>query len=769
LPDVSVIATTPLAAEQGAVPGVFTFSRTGNLANPLLVRYALSGSATAGSDYLAPPDTLTLPAGQASATLSIIPIDDAVPELDETIVLTLLPDDAYRVGQPGHPASATITLRDNDAIPLHPIQVQVAADGTGTYSLILHNPAASAQTFTLTLPAFADYTISTSNESGGPVYDWQDISAAGTRVTNLDNTDDNWTAHINGQGGATGPIPFGFSFPFYPDAGGGHFSAGFINSNGILSLANPGSPLLSSQSYNNQPLPNTLTVGHSFLPPNSICFFWDDLLFRNAANQPAGAAHIRSLDRSGDGSLDTFIVQFTDVRHHSDRNQSLTAQAILHASGEILLQYKSITFDQARLGATIGIQDGTPGTPRATQVAYNSNFVTEGLAVRLTPPVRWLTAATTSLTIPAGSSTTLTLGFDATGFPIGTVRAAPIRLTSNLAAQPAVSLGVQMSVVDPDDLIPTERTVTFAAGTSGYAHTATTIRSGQATTNFGTNAQLIVGLVNGNDRMRGVLSFPLPGIPTDAIVIAASLELTTAPQGGIGTLDTVELRALTATPQEDFVTWQQRTAAAAWSTPGGDALTPALTTLPAFDTTITGATRTFATSPLFVDAAQAAVATGQPLNLLVLSPGAEAQTSNRFARFASDDDPAAGSRPRLVVTYRRISSFPPFERWLHDHGLPLDSAPTIGEPPLLLAYALGLDPLSPGTAIAAAALDPSTSSLTLTFFRARAELTYEVLASSDLITWTVIATNPGAVGEEVTVTDTVSSFPRRFLRLRVTQ
>ncbi len=769
LPDVSVVATTPIAREQDTVPGVFTFSRTGNLASPLLVRYALSGTATPGADYLAPPGTLSFAAGSSSATLAIVPIDDDLPELDETVVITVLADEAYRVGQPGHPSSATIIIRDNDAVPLDPIQALVAADGTTTYTLTLNNPASSAQTFTLTLPAFADYTISTSHDSGGPVFDWQDISTTGTRVTNLDNTDDNWTIYINGQSGALGPLPFGFSFPFYPDAGGGNFTAGFINSNGILTLANPGSPLLNSQSFNNQPLPNTLTVGHSFLPPNSICFFWDDLLFRNAAGQPAGSAHIRSLDRDGDGTLDTFIVQFTDVRHHSDRNQRLTTQAILHASGEIILQYKEITFDQARLGATIGIQDGTPGTPRATQVAYNSNFVTDGLAVRLTPPVRWLSAASTSLTIPAGSSATLTLTFDATGFPVGTLRAAPILLTSNLATQPAVSIQTQMTVIEPPEPPPppVETTLTFTEGSAGYTHVGATIRSGQPTSNFGTNAQLIVGLVNGNDRMRAALSFPLIGIPADSIITAAYLELTSATQAGADTLGGLELHALSATPAEASVTWNTRSGTSAWTTPGGDFLSPPLATLPAFDATQIGVPRGFASTALFVDAVQGALTGARPLDLLLRSASAEAQTSNRFVRFASDDDTNPASRPRLHVTFRPLSSLTPFQRWLHENGFPFDTDPDAGQPPLILRYALGLDPLA-ATPLPSSFHVNSEARLQLSFFRARAELTYEVLASSDLSTWTVIATNPGAVGEEVTVTDPVSVTSRRFLRLRVT-
>jgi hypothetical protein len=94
--------------------------------------------------------------------------------------------------------------------------------------------------------------------------------------------------------------------------------------------------------------------------------------------------------------------------------------------------------------------------------------------------------------------------------------------------------------------------------------------------------------------------------------------------------------------------------------------------------------------------------------------------------------------------------------------------------PNLLEYALAQNPLVPGSAgfQPAPALTPSLPpSLTLTFLRARAELTYTVEASSDLtpVTWQTIATNPGTVSltEPVTVTDPEPASPRRFLRLRV--
>jgi hypothetical protein len=85
----------------------------------------------------------------------------------------------------------------------------------------------------------------------------------------------------------------------------------------------------------------------------------------------------------------------------------------------------------------------------------------------------------------------------------------------------------------------------------------------------------------------------------------------------------------------------------------------------------------------------------------------------------------------------------------------------------LLEYALASDPLVPDFS-GQVDLAHDGAKLALTFFRARAELTYVVEASSDLTQWTSLVTNPGAVGQEITVTDSNPASPRRFLRLRVT-
>jgi hypothetical protein len=125
----------------------------------------------------------------------------------------------------------------------------------------------------------------------------------------------------------------------------------------------------------------------------------------------------------------------------------------------------------------------------------------------------------------------------------------------------------------------------------------------------------------------------------------------------------------------------------------------------------------------------------------------------------------------------------PLEQWRLTHfgttantGASADTADFDGDGLTnLLEYALGSTP----TSLASAAppnvriTNIAPPRLEISFFRARpsAELTYTVEASSNLVTWTTLASNPGIVGQSVTVTDTVdlptANPPRRFLRLRV--
>jgi lysophospholipase L1-like esterase len=111
---VTVAATTPSVAENSLTgTGVFTVSRTGTGA-ALTIGYAVSGTATAGSDYFSLPGSVTIGANQSSATILVTPKDDGFAEGNETVIVTLSAGTGYTVGSP---ASATVTIIDDEPPP----------------------------------------------------------------------------------------------------------------------------------------------------------------------------------------------------------------------------------------------------------------------------------------------------------------------------------------------------------------------------------------------------------------------------------------------------------------------------------------------------------------------------------------------------------------------------------------------------------------------------------------------------------------------------
>lgn len=71
----------------------------------------MTGTATSGQDYQALGTSVIFPVGASQVTKTLVPLQDTLVELNETIILTLLPRAAYALGKP---ASAKIILRSDD-------------------------------------------------------------------------------------------------------------------------------------------------------------------------------------------------------------------------------------------------------------------------------------------------------------------------------------------------------------------------------------------------------------------------------------------------------------------------------------------------------------------------------------------------------------------------------------------------------------------------------------------------------------------------------
>ena len=106
------------ASETGLTPGTFTISRPATTADSeLTVHYTVSGTAGNGADYRQLNGKLTIPAGAASATLTVTPILDYLAEPAETVAVTLAKG-PYIIGEP---AQASLALADNGVLLFSPI------------------------------------------------------------------------------------------------------------------------------------------------------------------------------------------------------------------------------------------------------------------------------------------------------------------------------------------------------------------------------------------------------------------------------------------------------------------------------------------------------------------------------------------------------------------------------------------------------------------------------------------------------------------------
>jgi len=104
------VATRPVTRAPALDTGTFTIRRSTNLLVPLTVSFTRStGSGLVnGVDYDAFGTSVTIPAGQAAATVTVVPHASAQAPAEAALMLTLSPSTAYVVGTA---ADATVLIR----------------------------------------------------------------------------------------------------------------------------------------------------------------------------------------------------------------------------------------------------------------------------------------------------------------------------------------------------------------------------------------------------------------------------------------------------------------------------------------------------------------------------------------------------------------------------------------------------------------------------------------------------------------------------------
>lgn len=165
---ITVVVTDSIATENSTDTGTFTVSRMGPTENELTVFYTVNGSATNGTDYVTLSENVIIPTGSTTATVTVTPIDDALFEGPESVILTISPDASYTVGVPG---AATVTITDDE----RPTVTLSATDNlageagpdTGTFTVTRTGP--------ITAPLTVNYAVAGSAANG---VDYQTLSGS---------------------------------------------------------------------------------------------------------------------------------------------------------------------------------------------------------------------------------------------------------------------------------------------------------------------------------------------------------------------------------------------------------------------------------------------------------------------------------------------------------------------------------------------------------------------------------------------------------------
>ncbi|MBD3233496.1 MAG: T9SS type A sorting domain-containing protein [candidate division Zixibacteria bacterium] len=209
-----------------------------------------------------------------------------------------------------------------------------------------------------------------SDEPNGPVFEWVEISEIGQN------------SGLSGDDEAV-QLSLPWEFDFY----GNPQTTVRVSTNGYLTFGFDGTD------YVNDPIPSLAT------PNDLIAPFWDDLHQRSGSNY-----------YYYDEPNRRFIIQYTNWGYYSGGG-SLYFQVHLHQDGRIYYYYKTMTGTMN--SATIGIENNVGDD--GLQVAFNTYYMHNNLAICLTRDPLWLSIDNFTGIIPAGEYEEVNFTFDANG------------------------------------------------------------------------------------------------------------------------------------------------------------------------------------------------------------------------------------------------------------------------------------------------------------------------------------------------------------------
>jgi hypothetical protein len=181
---VTIVNTT-----NGAEPstnGDLTVSLSNASSTNTVLAYSVAGTATSGTDYTALSGTVTVAAGQTSATISLPVLDDSIVESSETVVVTLASVTSGTASLSGTPSAltATNTITDNDtAVNNAPTFTNKNAGSGTSYSFDYAEKLASASVVGTVSATDPENSALTYSITGGNGSNWFAISSSSGAIT----------------------------------------------------------------------------------------------------------------------------------------------------------------------------------------------------------------------------------------------------------------------------------------------------------------------------------------------------------------------------------------------------------------------------------------------------------------------------------------------------------------------------------------------------------------------------------------------------------
>ncbi len=256
------------------------------------------------------------------------------------------------------------------------------------------------------------YSWASSENTGGPIYNWVDISLTGF---DIDFTVDDQLSV---------PLALGFDFPYWDEV----YNSIRVCSNGFLTFTS------GNTSFENIEIPSDSE------PNNIIAPLWDDFspqLLGNVYYYP-------------DSSNDRFIITYENIPFFGTTSTA-TFQVILYETGRIDFQYQSV--QNGSTGATVGIEniDGTEGI----QIVNNEAFVHDNMTISFIPSFNWIECDPISGSVSQGMSESIGLTIDTSGIIFGNYHC-NIEVYSNDPTQPVVIIPVALEIENNLPPLPPE-------------------------------------------------------------------------------------------------------------------------------------------------------------------------------------------------------------------------------------------------------------------------------------------------------------------------